>query len=98
MPRPKYLDHEDTVRDKSIKREKKAVRTINSGAFFIDKGDIKTEECLIEHKMTEKKSITVNLAVVEKIYSEATMTGKTPVLWYEIGDYIFVGKIQRRSK
>jgi hypothetical protein len=98
MPRPKYLNHEDTVRDKSIKREKQAVRTINSGAFFIDKGDIKTDDCLIEHKMTEGKSIQVNLEVVKKIYLEATMTGKIPILWYEIGDYIFVGKIQRRSK
>ena len=48
--------------------------------------------------MTDKKSIQVNLEVVKKIYLEATMVGKIPVLWYEIGDYIFVGKVQRRSK
>lgn len=95
MTKPKYLTEEKTVRDKSIVREKKAVRTINSGAFDIDKGDIKTDEYLIEHKFTEKKSITVELAVVEKIFSEATMTGKIPVLWYELGGYRFVGRVEK---
>jgi len=98
MSKPKYLTNDETVRDKSIKREKAAVRTINSGAHWIDKGDLKTEEYLIEHKMTEKKSISIDLEVVEKIFMEATLTGKTPILWYEIGDYSFVGKVQRRKK
>ena len=96
MQKPKYMNKEETVREKSVKRETRAVKTINSGAFWIDKGDIKTDECLIEHKMTNKKSIAVQLDVVEKIYKEATLIGKTPVLWYEIGDYVFVGKVQRR--
>ena len=94
--KPKYLEEEKTVRDKSIVREKKAVRTINSGAFWQDKGDIRTEEYLIEHKFTEKNSITVDLKVVEKIFNEATLSGKIPILWYEIGPYKFVGRIERR--
>ena len=98
MSKPKYLVKDEPVRAKSIKREKAAVRTINSGAFYVDKGDIRTDECLIEHKMTEGKTITVSLAVVKKIFLEATLIGKTPVLWYEIGDYTFVGRIQRRTR
>jgi len=98
MSKPKYLVREESVRAKSIKREKAAVRTINSGAFYVDKGDIRTDEYLIEHKMTGGKSITVSLAVIKKIFLEATLVGKIPVLWYEIGDYIFVGRIQRRTK
>ena len=94
---PKYLTSEKTVREKSIEREKAAVRTINSGALWIEKGDIKTDECLIEHKMTEKKSISFELKIIEKIFNEATMTGKTPVLWFEIGGFEVIGKIQRRA-
>jgi hypothetical protein len=93
--KPKYLTNETTVRDKSIVKEKAAVRTINSGAFWIDKGDISTAEYLIEHKFTDKKSITVELAVVQKIYDEATKTGKTPVLWYELGGFKFVGRVEK---
>lgn len=95
MSKPKYLDNNETVRDKSIKREKKAVRTINSGAHWIDKGDLKTEDCLVEHKFTDKRSIIVELDVVEKIYKEATLTGKIPVLWYELGGYKFIGRIEK---
>jgi len=92
---PKYFTTEETVRDKSIKREKAAVRTINSGATHFDKGDIRTEECLIEHKMTEKKSIIVQLDVVEKIFKEATITGKIPILWYELPGYRFIGRVEK---
>lgn len=70
----------------SLKHEKRlsarfgGKRTPASGAFWNRKGDVTTDDLLIEHKWTGKKTFTVKAEVVEKIVDEAVLVGRTPVL------------------
>lgn len=54
-------------------------RTAASGAFWSRKGDVRSENLLIEHKWTGKKSKTIQAAELQKITTEAIMDGRTPV-------------------
>lgn len=51
-----------------------------SGAFWSQKGDVKTPTMLIEHKFTGNKFFTLTSAVLEKIFAEAVLTDRMPVL------------------
>jgi hypothetical protein len=70
----------------SLKHEKrlaKAVggqRNVASGAFWFRKGDVRSQDLLIEHKWTGKKSFTIKSDVLEKITTEALLDSRTPVL------------------
>jgi hypothetical protein len=61
-----------------------------SGAFWTRKGDVRTEQFLIEHKYTAKKSFSVTRTVLDKIRNEAIMDNRTPVLALHISgrDYV----------
>lgn len=65
-------------------------RPAASGAFWSRKGDVRTDEFLIEHKYTSKNSISVTRAVLDKIRSEAILDGRMPVLALHIAgrDYV----------
>ena len=68
---------------KHEKRLEKALggqRSAGSGAFWSRKGDVRTNDFLIEHKWTGKKSFTLKSDVLEKIVMEAIVDGRTPVL------------------
>ena len=54
-------------------------RTVASGAFWSRKGDVRSEELLIEHKWTGKKSKTIQSAELKKITTEAILDGRVPV-------------------
>jgi len=67
------------------------VRQPASGAFWSRKGDIKQDrssvpvkDLLIEHKMTEKKSISLKGDWLEKIFNEALLDGRQPVVAIEL--------------
>lgn len=64
--------------------------TAASGAFWSRKGDVITDDYLIEHKYTSKNSATVSRAVLDKIEGEAISEGLTPILALHIGgrDYV----------
>jgi Holliday junction resolvase len=70
----------------SLKHEKRLEKALGgqrsaaSGAFWSRKGDVRTPELLIEHKWTGKKSFTIKADVVEKIWTEAILDSRTPVL------------------
>ena len=68
------------------KFEDKVQRCINSGTFFFDKGDIKTDDFLIECKYTEKGSYSVNKKLLHKIWNEALERNKLPKLVIGIKD------------
>jgi len=68
------------------KFEEKIQKCINSGALFFDKGDLKTDDYLIECKYTEKKGFRVTKKILEKIWSEAFETNKLPKLIVGIKD------------
>ena len=65
-------------------------RTPGSGAFWSQKGDVKTPDMLIEHKYTGKKSFTLTSAVLEKICDEATLTGRMPVLGISLNNRNYI--------
>ena len=70
----------------SLKHEKRlekatgGKRSAASGAFWSRKGDVRTDDLLIEHKWTGKKSVTIKSDVLEKITREAILDSRTPVL------------------
>jgi hypothetical protein len=55
-------------------------RNAGSGAFWSRKGDVRSDDLLVEHKWTGKASVSVKAAVLEKIVTEAILDGRTPVL------------------
>jgi hypothetical protein len=55
-------------------------RTAASGAFWSRKGDVRSDDLLIEHKYTGKKQTTIKSDVLKKITGEAIMDGRMPVL------------------
>jgi len=65
-------------------------RTAASGAFWSRKGDVRSEELLIEHKWTGKKSKTIQSAELKKITTEAIMDGRIPVFGLHLDgeDYV----------
>lgn len=67
-------------------------RPAASGAFWSRKGDVRTDEFLIEHKYTAKKSMSITRTVLDKIRDEAILDGRTPVLAVHIGgrDYVIL--------
>jgi hypothetical protein len=64
--------------------------TAASGAFWSRKGDVRTDDLLIEHKWTGKKSFTLTAQVLEKIVTEAILDGRTPVLGISLNSKNYV--------
>lgn len=67
-------------------------RTAASGAFWSRKGDVRSEELLIEHKWTGKKSKTIQSSELKKITTEAIMDGRMPVFGLHLDgeDYVIL--------
>jgi hypothetical protein len=65
-------------------------RTAASGAFWSRKGDVRSNDLLVEHKWTGKASVTIKAAVLEKIVTEAILDGRIPVLGFHLNgeDYV----------
>ncbi len=60
-------------------------RTIGSGNRWYSKGDVRTEEWLIECKRTDnKRSITLKFDDLMKIRSEALASGRSAALEFEL--------------
>lgn len=65
-------------------------RNAASGAFWSRKGDVRSDDLLIEHKWTGKKQVTVQAAVLEKIVKEAILDGRMPVLGFHLNGENYV--------
>lgn len=80
----------------SKKHEKRLANLVNgkrnaaSGAFWSRKGDVRSDDLLIEHKWTGKKSFTMKSDVLEKIVTEAILDGRTPVLGFSLNNNNYV--------
>ena len=61
-----------------------------SGAFWSRKGDVRSDDLLIEHKWTGKKQVTVKSDVLEKIVREAILDGRMPVLGFHLNGENYV--------
>ena len=70
----------------SLKHEKRlekvsgGKRNAASGAFWNRKGDVRSDDLLIEHKWTGKKSVTIKSEVLQKITKEAILDSRKPIL------------------
>jgi hypothetical protein len=80
----------------SLKHEKRLAKAIGgqrnvaSGAFWFRKGDVRSQDLLIEHKWTGKKSFTLKSDILEKITTEALLDSRTPVLGISLNDVNYV--------
>ena len=65
-------------------------RNAASGAFWNRKGDVRSDDLLLEHKWTGKASFTVKAAVLEKIIKEAILESRMPVLGVSLNDNNYI--------
>jgi hypothetical protein len=65
-------------------------RNAGSGAFWSRKGDVRSDDLLIEHKWTGKASFTVKATVLEKIVKEAILESRMPVLGISLNNENYV--------
>jgi Holliday junction resolvase len=93
----------------SQKHEKRIAKRIGgkrnaaSGAYWQRKGDVRSDDLLIEHKYTGKKQTTIKSEVLKKIVREAILDGRTPVLGIHLDgeDYVILTEhdfIEMREK
>ena len=80
----------------SQKHEKRLAKKVGgsttaaSGAFWSRKGDVRSDDLLIEHKWTGKKSFSVKAEVLEKIVTEAIIDSRMPVLGISLNNKNYV--------
>lgn len=67
--------HEDR-----LAKELGGKRVAASGAFWSRKGDVRSQDLLVEHKWTGKTQFTLKAGVLEKIVKEAILDGRMPIL------------------
>lgn len=80
--------------EKRLEKKFGGQRTAASGAFWSRKGDVRTDDLLIEHKWTGKKSFSLKAETLEKIFTEAILDGRIPVLGVHLNgqDYVILGE------
>lgn len=89
--------------EKRIAKRIGGSRTAASGAYWQRKGDVRSDDLLIEHKYTGKKQTTIKSEVLKKIMREAILDGRTPVLGIHLDgeDYVILTEhdfIEMREK
>ena len=71
---------------KGQKFESDVQKTLNSGSLWFSKGDLQTQDYLIECKFTTKKGFRITTKILEKIFNEAFEQNKLPALVIGIQD------------
>lgn len=61
-----------------------------SGAFWSRKGDVRSDDLLVEHKWTGKTSFTLKAAVLEKIVKEAILESRMPALGISLNNENYI--------
>lgn len=101
MPKPWWLDKEETPRKFSQRRERKLSKrmgariTPNSGARWHSKGDMSDGDNLIEVKSTKSDSMVVHKVWLEKIRQEAIKTNKNPIFIMDFVDIQLIGNVEK---
>lgn len=89
-----------TPRDRATKQEKAIAKRLggrrqsNSGATAHHKGDVKAPGFLVEAKFTDKESMVLHGAVLDKIENEAALEGKEPLMELDINGRKWVVMLQ----
>ena len=76
--------------EKRLAKKTSGSRTAASGAFWSRKGDVRSDDLLIEHKWTGKKSFTLKAEVLEKIVLEAIVDSRMPVLGISLNNKNYI--------
>lgn len=76
--------------EERLAKRVKGKRVAASGALWSRKGDVRSDDLLIEHKWTGKASFTVKATVLEKIVKEAILDSRTPVLGFSLNNENYV--------
>ena len=78
------------MRTASQKQERSLAKSLGgrtvpaSGAFWSRKGDVRTNDLLVEAKTTQAASYSLKKAIWDKIRREALLDGRIPVLAIQI--------------
>ncbi len=65
---------------KGMDFESKVQKSINSGSPWFSKGDLSTDEYVIECKYTGKKGFRITSQILNKLWNEALSANKLPML------------------
>lgn len=92
MNEPKRRVRRSRAEEDRISRAMGGSRQPRSGGYWGRKGDVVTARVMVEHKMTDKASISIKDAWLKKNFDEATAEGKVPYLGIKIGgrDYMLL--------
>ena len=80
----------------SLKHEKRLAKAIGgtrnagSGSFWSRKGDVRSDDLLVEHKYTGKKTYTLKALDLEKTVTHAILESRTPVFGLSLNDKNYV--------
>jgi hypothetical protein len=97
MKRAKYNlkskgQKESQKHEKRLAKKIGGTRNAASGALWARKGDVRSDDLLIEHKWTGKKQFTIKSDVLKKNVREAILEGRMPVLGVHLDgeDYVIL--------
>lgn len=76
--------------EKRLAKRVGGLKTAASGAFWSRKGDVRSDDLLIEHKWTGKKTKTIKSEELEKITTEAIIDGRMPVFGISLNNKNYV--------
>ena len=95
MSLPKYLKPESTKK-KANRKEKQVYKHLCSGALSF-KGDFSTEDSVIEHKSTVKKSISVTEKILDKLSKDTFAMGKeNSILLLDLPRYYVICNVVKK--
>ena len=89
-------EEQNRILNKSVKQEKRSAenyngsRNVMSGAGWVRKNDVRTEDLLIENKFTEKQSYSLKLADLIKLTRVAVKEDRIPVMQIDISGRSYV--------
>lgn len=83
---------ESKKHEKRLAKKIGGTRNAASGALWSRKGDVRSDDLLIEHKWTGKKQFTIKSDVLKKNVREAILDGRMPVLGIHLDgeDYVIL--------
>jgi hypothetical protein len=81
---------ESQKHEKRLANKISGSRNAASGALWSRKGDVRSDDLLIEHKWTGKKSFSLKADVLEKIVREAILESRMPVLGVSLNNKNYV--------
>jgi hypothetical protein len=83
---------ESQKHEKRLAKKIGGTRNAASGALWARKGDVRSDDLLIEHKWTGKKQFTVKSDALKKNVREAILEGRMPVFGVHLDgeDYVIL--------